>query len=421
VTWTLLGGIAALLALCALLTAAATAAFHVSPSRLRTLQEEGFTGAESLVQLRAEPHRTRASIRLVVTTLAVTAAVLATLLGVEQAGLPGGALVAAGVLLLLLSVGDVLPRLLAARAPVKLALASAPLLIRLARGVQAVARPLVQLEGALGNEDEPELSREERELREIQEIGEEAGILEEAENLLVERAFRLDELTTWDVLTPRVDIFAYDGTQTLGEIIDGLRDVPFSRVPVYEGSVDEITGILYIRQAYQAWVEGRTEVPLAELAREPFFVPGSLSLGQLLQDFQARRIHMGIVADEFGGVEGLVTLEDVLEELVGEIVDETDVDEEEIVRVSRNQMVADAGVDLREVNHAFNLSMPVAEHRSLNGYILEEMGYVPTAGETLERKGVRIEIMEATDTQVIRARLTRLPGGPSTSTRPEEP
>ena len=101
-------------------------------------------------------------------------------------------------------------------------------------------------------------------------------------------------------------------------------------------------------------------------------------------------------------------LEDVLEELVGEIVDETDVDEEELVRISRTEALADAGVDVREVNHEFNVSLPILEHRSLNGFILDELGYVPTVGEVLERSGVRIEIVEATETQVLRARLTSM-------------
>jgi putative hemolysin len=214
-------------------------------------------------------------------------------------------------------------------------------------------------------------------------------------------------------MTPRVDVFAWPDCLTLEEIVGQLSSVPYSRVPVYGESVDDITGIVYVREAFQAFVEGKRDTALGQLAREPFFVPGSLSLSRLMQDFQNRRIHMGIVADEFGGIDGLVTLEDVLEELVGEIVDETDVDEEELVRVSRTEAIADAGVDLREINYAFNLSLPTLEHRSLNGFILEELGYVPAVGESLERYGVRIEIVEATDTQVLRARLNRLPNEPT--------
>jgi CBS domain containing-hemolysin-like protein len=154
-------------------------------------------------------------------------------------------------------------------------------------------------------------------------------------------------------------------------------------------------------------ISGQRDVPLKALAREPLIVPGSMPLTKLLRDFQTRRIHMAIVLDEYGGTEGLVTLEDVIEELVGEIVDETDVAEEPITRVSRSEILAVGDVDLREVNHYFNVSLPLLEHRSLNGYLLEELGRVPEPGEIVERDGITIEVLEATDTQVTRARLRR--------------
>lgn len=394
-----------LLVLSALLTAAGTAAFQLGPSRVRTLNEEGFRGAEPLALLRVEERRTRTAIRLVTTALnlgAVGATATATTGPVTI-----GVVVLAIVVVLFLA--DLTPRILAARHPVRLALFSAPLLLGLTRWLHALTLPFTRLEEALAGNGDGEPTAEERQLREIQELGQEEGVLEDHENLLVERAFRLDELTAWDVMTPRVDVFAWKDTFLLEDIVEELSGVPYSRVPVYKDSVDDVTGILYVREAYQAWVEGKRDLPLRALARDPFFVPGSLSLSRLMQDFQARRIHMGIVADEFGGIDGLVTLEDVLEELVGEIVDETDLDEEEMVRLSRTEALVDAGVDLREINYAFNLSLPILEHRSLNGFILEEMGYVPAAGETLERSGVHIEVVEATETQVVRARLTRLP------------
>jgi putative hemolysin len=412
-TGLILGSVGALLLLSALLTAAGAAVFQVGPSRLRTLEEEGFRGSAELVALRADEARTRTGLRLATRGLNLAAVGIATMSS-EVAWGPLSALVilVAGILLVL-TLTDVFPRVFAARQPVRMALVVAPLLLVLARGLHLVTHPVARLEGALtssgdGRVDSPEA----RELREIQEIGQEEGVLEEHENLLVENAFRLDEMTAWDVMTPRVDIFAWKESRTLAEIAPELARVPYSRVPVFGASVDDISGILYVREAYQAIVDGKRDLKLSSLAREPFFVPGSLSLSRLLRDFQTRRIHMGIVADEFGGIDGLVTLEDVLEELVGDIVDETDVDEEELVRLSRTEALADAGVDLREINYALNLSLPTLEHRSLNGFILEEMGYVPAVGETLERGGVHIEIVEATDTQVIRARLTRLPSEP---------
>jgi putative hemolysin len=137
-------------------------------------------------------------------------------------------------------------------------------------------------------------------------------------------------------------------------------------------------------------------------------VPGAVPLSKLLRDFQTRRIHMAIVVDEYGGTDGLVTLEDVLEELVGEIVDEKDEAQETITRVTRGELIATGDADLREINHFFNTSLPQLEHRSLNGYLLEEFGRVPELGERLEREGIAIEVLEATDTQVLKARVRRV-------------
>ena len=406
------GAILTLLGLCLLLsatlTAAQTAAFQVSESRMRTLKSEGFKGAEALTQVRRRAGNVGSSVRLITDTLnlgTMGIAVATRVLTLERG--PPALDVMVGVVIIIVF-ADALPRSIAARHPVRLALASASGLLSLTQWTRWISVPVSRLEDALVKNREDELSMEERELREIQEIGQEEGVLEESENLLVERAFRLDELTVWDAMAPRVDIFAWQEDLTLSEIIDRLPDVPYSRVPVYKDSVDDVTGILYVREAYERISQGMHDLKLHQISRAPFFVPGSLSLAQLMRDFQAKRIHMGIVADEFGGTDGLVTLEDVLEELVGEIRDETDVEEEEIRRVSRNQIECDAGVDVRDINQALGVTLPKLEHRSLNGLILEELGHVPSVGEKLLCGDVRIEIMQATETQVIRAQVTRL-------------
>ncbi len=408
-TGLLLGFMIALLVLSAVLTTAGTAVYHVGVSRLRTLQEEGFRGADALARVRAQGRATQGSLRLGVLLLQLLVVAFAGVLGHTWGNLGVTALIVVGSVLVVLVSSEIVPRILAARYPVRLALLGAPFLLVLSRPLRAIATPVTLLEAAVAGTGDADESAEERELREIQELGKEEGVLEEHENLLVERAFRLDEMTAWDIMTPRVDVFAWKDSLTIEDIVEQLSGVPYSRVPVFDGSIDDVTGILYVREAYQAFTEGKRDIPLSSLAREPFFVPGSLSLSMLLRDFQARRTHMGIVADEFGGIDGLVTLEDVLEELVGEIVDETDLDEEDMVRVSRTEAVADAGVDLREINDTFKVSLPILEHRSLNGFILEEMGYVPEVGEVLERAGVRVEVVDATDTQVLRVRITRLP------------
>jgi putative hemolysin len=407
--WLLLFAAALAIFLSALLAAAEAAAFAVGSSRLRTLEEEGFRGAEALADLKARPEQVRGSLLVLTTILNACTVGISVIAGTLIRGTSGGAvgLLAGGIVVLI--VGQSLPRFLATVRPLRLALGAAPLLVFVEGAVETGTRPFARISGLLVRRNGDEGSTEdERAVREISELGQEEGLIGVEEHLLVERAFRLDELTAWDVMTPRVDIFAWKDTLTLQEIVDELATVPYSRVPVYHETPDDISGILYVRKAYEHYVAGRTSMTLGQLSREPLFVPGSLPLTRLLGQFQARRIHMGIIADEFGGTDGLATLEDILEELVGEIVDETDEDEEALVRVSRTQVEAPGGMDVREINHAFNVTLPQLEHRSLNGFILEELGQVPETGETLDRAGVRIEILEATDTQVIRARLTKV-------------
>lgn len=397
----------------AVLAAAGAAVFQVGASHVRTLQDEGFRGAAELVRLRARPERTRTGIRVVDSALKLAAVGIIGVTAEAEWGSLVSVLTLATAVVVVLVVADLLPRSIAARHPIRIALLSSPFLVAMDRWLSVLGAPLARIEEVLIGREETEVTVEERELRELQELGHEEGVLEEHESILVERAFRLDELTAYDVMTPRVDVFAWKDSMTLRQAVDQLDGVPYSRIPVYGDSVDDVTGILHVREVYQAFVEGPADRTLSSLAREPFFVPGSLSLSRLLRDFQTRRIHIGLVADEFGGIDGLVTLEDVLEELVGEIVDETDLEETDLIRISDTEALADAAVDLRDINHVFDVDLPTLEHRSLNGFILEELGYVPSVGEALERSGVRIEVVEATDTQVLRARLTRASGGDS--------
>jgi putative hemolysin len=405
---TLLALAGLLLVSSALLSAAEAAVFAPGNSRLRTLVEEGFRGAERLQAARDRGGEVRAAALFVSTLLNGAAVGLVAGAAALDRGAAGLALGIPAGLLAVVFVAEGVPRLLVARRPIRMALLSAPLLLALERVSHPLLAPFLRLDAMLLRRggDDPEA----REVRELSELGRREGVVGEEEHQLVERAFRMDELAAWDVMTPRVDIFAWSHALLLEEIIPQLHVVPYSRVPVYGEGIDDITGILYVREAYEAWVAGRTKLPLSRLAREPFFLPGSLPLPILLKDFQARRIHMGIVADEFGGTDGLVTLEDVLEELVGEIEDERDVAEEMLTRTSKDEIEVDAGIELREVNYAFNLSLPQLEHRSLNGFLLEEMGRVPTPGDRLDLPGLEIEILDASETQVLRARLRKNAG-----------
>jgi CBS domain containing-hemolysin-like protein len=397
--------------LSAFFSASSTAIFSVGSSRLRTLLEEGFQGAQELSDLRSRTGFLQGILLLLGTLANLSVVGLVTGWASLRWGLQGFGIALPASALGIILFAELLPRSLAARRSVRVGLAVAPAVLLVERLVGPLVSPFFRLEEFLARAAGEEGStQEEREVREITSLGQREGVVGKEENQLVERAFRLDELSVWDVMTPRVAIFAWKDSLTLEEIMGELETVPFSRVPVFGENVDDVTGILYLRDAYQSFIAGKGQTILKALSRDPFFVPGSLSLTRLLKDFQARRIHMGIVADEFGGTDGLVTLEDLLEELVGEIEDETDLPEEPLTRISRDEIIVDGAMDLRDINYTFDVALPQSEHRSLNGFIIEELGYVPQKGETLERNGVRIDVVDASETQVVRARVRKLTG-----------
>ena len=244
--------VALLLAVSALLTATSEAAFQIASSHLRTLREEGFEGSEALAAVRDNKSAVRMSVRLLTTVFDLSSLGVIALTGVSTWGMASPLFSTIIGVVLVLLVADLIPHILAARRPVRLALSSAPMLLRVARMTRPFTAPFTRLEDRLGGMDES-LTTEHRELLELQEIGEEEGVLEESENRLVERAFRLDELTAWDVMVPRVDIFAWKEELTLQDIVGELAEVPYSRVPVYRESVDDVTGIVYVcRQQYRA-------------------------------------------------------------------------------------------------------------------------------------------------------------------------
>jgi putative hemolysin len=402
------GGLALAILASAFFSAAELAIFFPSEARLRSLSGKQVRGAGALAQLRARPERTLVLLRAADALSDVGAGALAAYLAFLHWDLMGLALAVGAVAFLVLYLGELIPMGIAAHHGQRFALSIAPTLLLLTRALGPLLLLLARLARLRTERRDTVSTITETEIRQLTALGHTEGEIEEHERELIERAFRLDETKTWEIMIPRVDIFAWPDSKLLGEIAPELSTVRHSRVPVFGESIDDITGVLYLRDAYHALVTGQQDTPLRALAREPLVVPGSLPLTKLLRDFQARRVHLAVVVDEYGGTDGLVTLEDVIEELVGEIVDETDVPEDTFTRISPNEIQAWGDADLREINQYFSTTLPQLEHRSLNGYLLEELGRVPEPGEQLEREGILIEVMEATETQVTRARLRRI-------------
>mgnify|MGYP001825678160 FL=1 len=406
----LIAVLAVLVALSGFFSGGEIAFFSVPDTRADALAQEGRRGSRALVQLKSSPDRLLITLLIGNNVVNIGAASIATYAATEAFGSAGVGIATGGMTLLVLFFGEIIPKSFAAANAERISLVVAPSFLGLAKALAVLGVPLEALTRAVLPDSGGVIPTvTEAEIRALTEIGHEVGEIDPHERRIIQKAFTLDTTQAWEVMTPRVGIFAWPADQALSDIASELQTVPFSRIPVYRGSLDEVTGILYVRDAYQALISGQRDVRLDRLAREAMFVPATVVLSQLLAEFQALRIHAGIVVDEHGGTDGLITLEDILEELVGEIDDETDVPTEVFQRAGKDTIVVEGSVDLREINHFFNCTLPVLEHRSLNGYLAQKFGRVPDPHDSVDAEGLRIEVISSSDTYVTRARITRIP------------
>lgn len=385
------------------------ALFSISRARASGLREDGRTGAAALASIKSDPERLLVTLLIGNNVVNIAAASVATFVATRAFGSAGVGIATGVMTLAILFFGEIVPKSFAARNAETIALAVAPFFRVLNILLLPLAAPFIWLTRMVIPPSTSVPSVTETEIRNLTELGHQRGAIDAHERQLIERAFLLDSTRAWQVMTPRVEIFSWHDRTTLDEIANELPEVPYSRVPVYGESLDDITGVLYVRDAYQELSLDNREARLADIARDAFFVPASISLVQLLAEFRVRRMHLGVVVDEHGGTDGIITLEDVLEELVGEIADETDLPEDPIRRIGRNEIIVDAAADLKDINEVFGTDLPMQEHRSLNGLLLEALGRVPHAEETVRVGGVEIEVIDAESTGVGRVRMRRLP------------
>jgi CBS domain containing-hemolysin-like protein len=244
------------------------------------------------------------------------------------------------------------------------------------------------------------------------EAGQEEGILEESDRELIQSVVEFGDKTVHEVMTPRPDIFAVPVNMTVEQFTDALRDHAYSRVPVYEGTIDSIKGIVFAHDVLQVPdTEARTRT-VGELMREAHFVPESQRVSSLLREMQRENAHMAIVVDEYGAVAGVVTMEDMVEEIVGEIHDEHE-EKPDVVREADNTYVVPGNMDVDRLDDLFGIRPEGSEATTISGLLTEKLGRIPTAGEVVEENGLRFEILESTEFRVDRVRI-------SATARPEQ-
>ena len=328
----------------------------------------------------------------------------------------------AATLLVLILFRLVLPLLLTQRDP-------GQMLVRLRLPLRAVYPPLSllahpiyrslrgrqgedELEDSAGEEDD----NDEGELQALLDVGEEEGIIEEDEGEMIQSIIRFSDRTVAEVMTPRPKIVAVEAGTTLEAVRDLMIESKYSRLPVYRGQIDNIEGVIYVRDLLTYWAAGETNRPALRFARPTYFVPETKPTDELLREMQKAKAQMALVIDEYGGLAGLVTLEDLIEEIVGEIEDEDEpephVTEADVVVEGEGSYAVRGTVEVGKVERLFEVELSDDDFTTVAGLVINQLGRLPAVGESLEFRGLRFEVAEADERRVSRVKIQRISEAP---------
>lgn len=303
-----------------------------------------------------------------------------------------------------------------------------------------VIRPLYSAANAIGVPFVPNISAKERhrldttlapdatdeneadaadDFQALMEVGEAEGIIEESEREMIETMVELSETRAGEIMTPRTEICALPITATIRDARDLIIDQKYSRIPVYSDSVDNIEGILYVRDLLAAWPEGNDSRPVSDIMRPPFIIPETKTASELLKSMQQNHVQIAIVIDEYGGVAGVVTVEDILEEIVGEIEDE-DIEDEEIIEIiegAEGYWDVLGSTEIEKIERLFDIEIEDEDFTTIAGMVTTEAGHVPKVGEKLNIRGLDIEVLRGDEKKLTLLRLRRAgPVGPANET-----
>jgi putative hemolysin len=394
--------------------AAETALFAANRLTLRRLRDAGDRRARLAHHLLEDPGHLLTTLLAGNTIANVGSSVVATSIALSLFGRRTGEIVAfVGATILVLILAEIAPKTLAVRYADRFAIHVAGTV----RAVSVVLTPLVRVLSLAGTAivrpfggaitPHAPLVTEDQ-LRFLVQVGEEEGVLEEEEREMIHSIFEFGDTVVREVMRPRVDIVAVPAKATINEALGLVLESGHSRLPVYEGSVDHVVGVVYVRDLLPALRQGRLDQPVGEVQRPPFFVPETKKVAELFREMQGRKVSMAIVVDEYGGTAGLVTMEDLLEEIVGEIQDEYDLEEKPIQLIDDRTAVVNGRTHIDEVNEILGLHLPMEDVDTIAGLVYALAGHVPVQGETASVAGAELRVERALGQRITKVRITRL-------------
>ncbi len=408
-----IAAIAVLLALKAIMSAEEAAASHISRGRVVRLAESERKGAGALMRLFDHParlHGAAAMASALAYTVAAALSAIAVLLAYDALPDSLAALIGAAMgLVLFFAIGEALPRTLAAQNPEGVALAFAPVVSRMVPLLYPFARALTSpwtwaMRLAVGEGATTSVWSDDSEMRTNGTAEEEESARDqEAAGALLEAVTEFGEKVVREVMVPRTDMTGLPDTATAAEATALIEEHGYSRLPVYHETVDDIRGVLYAKDLLAAIVRDSGVVP-ASLARPAYFVPETKPIEELLVEMRSRT-HIAIVADEYGGTAGLVTIEDLLEEIVGEIFDEYDAHVALITEVADGRLLVDARLPVDDLNERFDTAIEM-DADTVGGVFTEVAGHIPEVGESVEIEGLRLTVEELRGTRIMKLTVT---------------
>jgi CBS domain containing-hemolysin-like protein len=402
------------LALAIFTAAAETAIARIGRVRAHHLMQEKKRGAETLVAIAEDPAPYLNVVRLLSLMAHVAATAIVTWLLFRALGAPGVPIAIAAMTIVAFVFAEVVPKTYTVQRVEGTALALArpvylfgKLLKPFGRGLVLLANATMVLLPGKGLPKGPFVTEDE--IRHMVDVAEEEEEIEEEERELIHSIFEFGDTVVREVMVPRPDMVTLPADATLENALQVIVDAGYSRIPLFEGDNDNITGVLYAKDVLKNIHEGKGASAVASLARPPTFVPEQKKVAELLREMQAARVHMAIVVDEYGGTAGLVTIEDLIEEIVGEIVDEYDQEEPLVEPVDDDTIRVDAKMPIDEVNELLEVELPHEEWDTVGGLVFGLLGRVPVVGETVKFDSLEFRTERVTGRRIQKVVIKKLP------------
>jgi len=407
-----------LIVLHAVLTMANAALMNVRLGAIRELAEDGNKQAERLIEMSGSSH-VNATYQLLIMLLRFAVAGLTVLVIadaiVDESGMNAlttqiiAALVSACIMLIL---GDLVPEAVGSTYANNLAMVSSRLfqVLNFVFGpLSLVLLKISQIISSLFKSSGLVNTITEEEIMSMVDAGHSGGSIEDEEKDMIYSVLQLDQTRVSEMMIPRIDIVAVDLEDTLEDAREKFVESGFSRIPVYEDSIDRVKGVLYAKDLLEHWRKGDSmNVPINQLMRPASFVPETKSADELLKELQLSNVHLAVVVDEYGGTAGLVTIEDIIEEIIGDIRDEYDLNEEaDYEMLGEDECIADSGIDLDDLNELLDIDLPTADMDTLGGYLYTHFGRVPLVGETVDDRYFSMTVKSVEGRRIRKVHIVR--------------